>query len=135
MLTVLTETSQTEVNAPAGASLWLTAADAERATGWTLKPEGLCRGEVCIPVPPGEADNYVNDGQVNLSAFWERMGNPCVGTDGGDVWFLGEGAGARNEAMRSLEAPHFTLPDFDGKLHSLHDFRRMRVLLITWASW
>jgi len=27
------------------------------------------------------------------------------------------------------------LPDFNGKLHSLTDFRRKRVLLITWASW
>ena len=53
----------------------------------------------------------------------------------GDVWFLGEGAQQRNDAMLSLEAPDFTLPDFQGNLHSLSDFRRQRVLLITWASW
>ena len=31
--------------------LWLSAADAERATGWTLKPEGMCRGELCVKLP------------------------------------------------------------------------------------
>ncbi len=135
MITILTETSQTEVDAPAGAALWLNAGDAERATGWSLKPEGLCRGEVCIPVPRDGGDEFVDGSRVNLSAFADRMGSPCVGSDAGDVWFMGEGAATRNEAMRSLAAPEFTLPDFDGKPHSLSDFRRMRVLLITWASW
>ena len=135
MITVLTETTRTRVDAPAGAALWLNASDAERATGWALKPEGLCRGEVCVPVPPGEVGTYLDEGRVNLSAFAARLGNPCVSTDDGDVWFVGEGADARNEAMQSLAAPDFTLPDLDGRRHSLSDFRRMRVLLITWASW
>jgi hypothetical protein len=63
------------------------------------------------------------------------MGKPAAATIDGDVWFLGEGATQRNEALLSLEAPNFTLPDFTGQLHSLTDFRRKRVLLITWASW
>ncbi len=74
-------------------------------------------------------------GEVNVSAFWRLMGRPAVMSADGDAWFLGQGAQARNEALLSLEAPNFTLPDFSGNLHSLTDFRRQRVLLITWASW
>jgi peroxiredoxin len=37
--------------------------------------------------------------------------------------------------LSALQAPDFTLPDMDGKMHSLSDFRGKKVLLITWASW
>lgn len=135
MLTVLTEVSKTEVDSAAGNDLWMTAADAEKATGWQLKPEGFCKGDICVPVPKGRENDFVAADRVNISALWTLMGNPAVHNDKGDVWFLGTGAGARNDAMLSLEAPDFELPDFTGKLHRLTDFRRKRILLITWASW
>ena len=135
MVTVLTETSSVETQAQPGAQLWLSPDDAVAATGWTLKPEGLCQDDICVPVPAGQEERFVADGKVNLSSFWEHMGKSSAATEAGDVWFLGEGAQARNEALLSLQAPDFTLPDFEGKPHSLSDFRRQRVLLITWASW
>jgi len=48
---------------------------------------------------------------------------------------LGESAQARGEALRSLEAPDFTLPDLAGRPHSLSAHRGKKVLLVTWASW
>ena len=51
------------------------------------------------------------------------------------TWILGEPASARAAALDSLEAPDFTLPDVDGELHSLVDYRGKKVLLATWASW
>ena len=75
------------------------------------------------------------DGRVNLSEVWQMMGKPAAVSNDGDVWSLGEAANDRNEAMLSLEAPDFSLTDFNGKLHSLTYFRRNLVLLITWASW
>ena len=135
MVTVLTETSQAEVAGSPGKALWLTGGDAERATGWRLKPEGFCQDDVCVPAPAGQEGDYVRGDEVNVSAFWRLMGRPAVASADGDAWFLGAGAQARNDALLSLEAPNFTLPDFSGKLHSLTDFRRKRVLLITWASW
>ncbi len=135
MVTVLTETSATEVAAELGESLWLKTTDATAITGWSMKPEGFCKDGVCVPTPPGKADNFVQGDTVNVSAFWDLMGKPAVRSANADVWLLGEGASNRNNALLSLEAPDFTLNDLDGNLHSLSDFRGKRVLLITWASW
>jgi hypothetical protein len=51
------------------------------------------------------------------------------------VWSIGEAAPARRAAMESLEAPDFTLPDLDGRPHSLRDYRGKKVFLVSWASW
>jgi hypothetical protein len=55
MTTVIHEDREAELPAAraAGDSLWLAKADLERTTGWTLKPEGLCRAEACVPLPAG----------------------------------------------------------------------------------
>ena len=135
MITVLTATAQSQVDALPGAALWLKAPDLERITGWQLKAEGLCQGDVCVPLPANTTTHFVQDDRINVSAFWELLGKPTAASAAGDVWALGEDAQSRNDALLSLEAPDFTLPDFTGKLHSLTDFRRQRVLLITWASW
>jgi hypothetical protein len=86
---------------------------------------------MCVPTPLGEADKFVKDDAINVSVFWELMSRPVVRSEAANVWLLGEGANLRNDALVSLEAPDFTLPDFDGNLHSLSDFRGKRVLLIT----
>lgn len=135
MATILTESGTTEVANQADSSLWLTADDALRATGWAFKPEGFCKGDVCVPLPAGREAEFTSDDRVNVSALWELMGKPAVHSPASDVWLLGEGASERNAALLSLQAPDFTLPDLDGKLHALADFRKMRVLLATWASW
>ncbi len=140
MVTVLTETSATEVSPEPGEShsndeLWLSTTDTTAITGWSMKPEGFCKDDVCVPTPSGKADYFVQGDAINVSAFWGLMGKPAVRSANADVWLLGEGASNRNEALLSLEAPDFTLPDLEGNLHSLRDFRPKRVLLITWASW
>jgi hypothetical protein len=58
-----------------------------------------------------------------------------VRDDAARIWVLGVGAAARSDALRSLEAPDFTLPDLEGRRHSLSDQRGKKVLLVTWASW
>lgn len=135
-LTLLLESGPAEVEARAeGEALWLAAADAAAATGWELKPEGLCRGPVCVPVPPGRDEEFARGGEIDLAAFWRLMGKPLLRDEAGETWLLGEDAASHAEAMRTLEAPDFALPDLDGRVHRLSDYRGHRVLLVTWASW
>jgi hypothetical protein len=118
-----------------GDGLWLTARDAESGTGWVAKPEGLCRGPVCVPVPPGHEREFVREARVNVAALWRHLGRPVAHSARGHVWVLGQGAPDRASALRSLVAPDFTLPDATGRMHSLSDHRGRKVLLVTWASW
>ena len=118
-----------------GDALWLSESDLEHVTGWQLKPEGLCKGAVCVPIPPGQEAAFVARGQVNVAALWRHTGQPVATSANGDVWCLGTSADDRNASLSSLDAPNFTLPDFSGHYHSLSDFQRKKVLLITWASW
>ena len=135
MVTVLTEQSETEVAQAAGDGLWLAAQDAERATGWTLKPEGFCQDAVCVPSPAGREAEFVRDDAVNVAAFWRLMGRPVVHDPAGAAWMLGAGADDRAGRLRSLAAPDFRLPDLDGRMHALSDHLGNKVLLASWASW
>jgi CRP-like cAMP-binding protein len=49
--------------------------------------------------------------------------------------YLGVSAAERAKALSSLEAPDFTLPDLDGRLHTLPAHRGKKVLLVAYASW
>lgn len=129
MATILTD--RDELNVPARDGLWLSAADTERATGWVLKPEGMCCEDRCVPLPPAMVDG----GRVDVAGFWRRLGNPVVHDDAQQVWALGTGAAARSEALAGDSAPDFALPDFAGIVRRLSDLRGRKVFLATWASW
>ena len=51
-VTVLSEDKETSVARAhtSPSELWLTLPDLEKATGWDLKPEGVCRDELCFPL-------------------------------------------------------------------------------------
>ena len=136
MVTLITDRGTAEVAAQAESnSLWMAPADVERLLGWTLKPEGLCRAEDCVPLGGREAKRHVRVDALDIAGLWRHMGKPLRRTDDRSVWLLSEGASARSAALESLEAPDFTLPDLAGKPHSLVDYRGRKVLLATWASW
>jgi hypothetical protein len=129
MAVVLTDTSEFEVAATGG--LRVSPGDAEAITGWTLKPEGMCRDELCIPL----GDEVRRDGKVDIAAFWGILGHPIVSDARGEVWVLGTAAESRSAALTGLEAPDFALPDPSGVEHRLSDLRGQKVFLTTWASW
>ncbi len=105
----------------------------ERATGWVLKLEGLCRAESCVPVR--DRDALVAHDGLDLAAFAELLGRPLALDVEERAAALGTPAANRAALLDSGEAPDFTLPDLEGKLHSLSDHRGKKVLLIAYASW
>ncbi len=120
-----------------GDALWLFPAELVRATGWQLKPEGVCRGDACVPLPRGREHEFVrsDDGRFNLAAFGRLLGQPVVRDEGADAWAFGLAARKPPAPGAPLEAPDFRLPDLAGRPHSLSDYRGKKVLLVSWASW
>jgi hypothetical protein len=129
MAVVLTDRGEFEVAATGG--LRVSPGDAEAITGWTLKLEGMCRDELCVPL----GDETRRDGKVDIAAFWRILGHPIVSDTGGEVWVLGTAADSRKAALTGLEAPDFALPDLSGVQHRLSELRGQKVFLTTWASW
>lgn len=120
-----------------GDSLWIEGGDLETTSGWELKPEGICKGDICVPIPPGRSSDFSRDGgrSFNLAALAALFEQPLVRDDKNRIWYFGEAASTRRSTMTSLEAPDFELPDLDGKMHRLSDYRGKKVLLSAWASW
>jgi hypothetical protein len=137
MIRVLSEFRDTELAGASatGDSLWMDRGELDRATGWQWKPEGLCRDERCMPLPLRSHPGMVDAGRLDVAAFWRYAGWPVVNDASSRIWVLGEGAAQRADALSSLQAPDFELPDLNAHLHRLSDFRGRRVFLVTWASW
>lgn len=121
------------------ADLWITTSDLARATRFVIKPQGVCRDELCFPLPKNRKAEFVlKKGATtwfNLSEFAKLINQPVVTDQKNGVWYFGARAAEQNGGLASFAAPNFTLPDLNGKLHSLSDFRGKKVLLVTWASW
>ena len=119
--------------------LWLVLDDLERAAGWRLKPEGACLGDVCISLPEPrerfERDEGTPAARFNLAELARHLGMPALHDEVTDTWCFVDNPAARSQAMASLEAPHVTLPDLSGELHSLTDYRGQKIFMVAWASW
>ena len=107
--------------------------DFARATGWQLKPQGLCIAEICVPVR--DAKTLTNQTQIDLVEFARVTKQNIVVDQEHKVAALGEHADTRSEAMTSLDAPDFRLPDIHGRQVSFSDFNRRKRLLLAWSSW
>jgi AhpC/TSA family len=118
-----------------GENLWISSADLTGATGWELKPQGACFNDRCVPIPAGREAEFVRAGLFNLSALARHVGQPFVQDKQHRIWSFSDAPDKIGNRLRSLDAPHFTLPDLDGKLHSLSDYRGKKVIVMSWTSW
>ncbi len=120
-----------------GDQLWLTLPDLSSATGWEIKPQGACLGDRCVPIPAGREAEFLRRGgsELNLAALAELVGQAVAYDSSRNVWVFGEEAEAREQMFLAGRAPDFRLPDMDGRVHALSDYRGKKVLLVTWASW
>ena len=91
---------------------------------WELKPEGLCRGDTCVPVR--------ND---DFAAIGAALGRPVLVDDGAEVVAIGEPAADRRRALTDHTVPSFELPDLDGAMRQIAEWRGRTKLLVAFASW
>jgi len=100
----------------------------ERDTGWQIKPEGACKGDVCIPLPDAAAQS------LDAIAIAEAMGLPVVeDTQHGLISIGPESIGAR--ALTTAVAPELVLPDLEGNPFSLSSLKGQKILVYAWAPY
>jgi hypothetical protein len=118
--------------------LWITTSDLKRATRFEVKPQGVCRDELCFPLPKAKHDAFIlkdaGTTWFNMTAFAQLVHQPVAHDTALATWYFGLRSDQRQQ-LSSLQAPDFALPDLQGKAHRLSDFRGKKILLVTWASW
>ena len=99
-------------------------------TGWEPKPEGLCRGEVCVPAPGALRD----DGTIDADVAAARLGAPVVHDEEHGLWAIGP-ATVSGRALTTAVAADPELIDRDGRPFRLSSLHGRKVLLVAWASY
>jgi hypothetical protein len=103
--------------------------DAEQfgaATGWAIKPEGACKGDVCVPLDQSNG--------FNLASTAERLRMATVHDEKAGLWALGpESLGDR--ALVSAVAPELVLNDLNGNEFRLSSLRGKKVVIVSWAPY
>ena len=122
-----------------GDELWLTLADLTAATGWELKPEGVCKDEICVPVPEVRRQALISEHptgtRFNLTEFARLIDQSFAHDERQAVWYFGQPGWEWKSRLISIMAPDFELPDLFGQTHSLSELRGKKVFLLFWATW
>ena len=108
-------------------------AEFEKRTGWEAKPEGLCKGNSCVPAP----DVRTTDGQLDVQVLSNRLGMPLVTDQTTGTHALGPAGLGRS--LTTVIAPELELPDYRStggpQPFHLSSLLGRKVLLVAWASW
>jgi hypothetical protein len=122
-----------------GDALWITLPELTATTGWQLKPEGVCKDEICVPVPDARRASVLRErpsgALLNLTEFARLIEQPVAHDAQSSAWYFGPPGWEWRARLGSRQAPDFTLPDLSGQMHSLSELRGVRVFLLFWASW
>jgi len=98
----------------------------EGGTGWEIKPEGACKGDVCIPLD--------RSGAFDLQLTADRLRMAIVHDADEGLWAIGpESLGDR--ALVTADAPELVLPDLDGDEFRLATLRGQKVVIVSWAPY
>lgn len=95
-----------------------------RGTGWEIKPEGACKGEMCVPLPGG----------FDLASAADRLGMAVVHDEGAGLWAVGPES-LSGRALTTATAPELVLRDLDGDEFRLSSLRGKKVVLVAWAPY
>jgi hypothetical protein len=101
-------------------------------TGWAIKSEGACKGELCVPLSP---DARTADGRIDVRVVADRLGMPLVTDHERGLSALGPDTAITGRALTTAVAPELELPDADGNPFKLSTLHGQKVLLVAWSSW
>ena len=108
----------------------VSALDFAEHTGWEPKPEGLCRGEVCVPAP----GSLRADGTIDVEVATARLGMPLVHDELHRTWAVGS-ATLGGKALATATAADPELLTRDGNPFRLGSLRGRKVLLVAWSTY
>jgi peroxiredoxin len=132
-LLVITDDEVTVDGQRDGERLLVAEGDLERSTGWVLKPQGLCRGELCVPVRDRSA--FGPDGWLDVAAVAAAVRHPIAADVEHAMVAIGAPAADRAASMASLEAADVRLPTVAGGDASVRDLTGRKRLVVSFASW
>lgn len=115
-----------------GDRVLLDAASVATVTGWVVRPEGLCRDDVCVPVRDPE---LTVAGALDAARFAAALGRPAVVDAAAGVVAMGARSSERRGPLEAGIAPDFTLPRVEGDAFTFSSLGRTKKLLLAWASW
>jgi hypothetical protein len=131
--TIVTDEAQTVTAVADGDRLLIDPEALPAALGWEWKPEGLCRGNVCVPVRD-RSQLLVGD-RLDVGAVARALGLLAVVDAPAGIAALSLPAELRHEAIREGRAPDFALEDLGGVEHHLDEWRGTKKLLVAFATW
>lgn len=99
-------------------------------TGWVTKPEGLCKGEMCVPAP----GSLTTEGLVDVNVAAAKLSMPLVLDKATGVRALGRST-MSTKALDTVALPDITLETRDGNPFNLGAMHGRQTLLVAWASW
>ncbi len=108
----------------------VTAADFAARTDWRPTPDGLCRGETCVPAPGSLGD----DGTIDVEVVAARLGMPLVHDQVHGLYALGP-ATATGRALSTATAADPQLMTRNGERFRLSSLRGRKVVMVAWASY
>jgi peroxiredoxin len=118
-----------------GDGRFVDATDLAAATGWALKPEGLCRDETCVPLFGRRVTHPDDDSRIDLPEWADAVGLLLAIDVAEGVAAVTPSADAHRREVASGKAPSLQLQDVDGKPLSFDDLSGHNRVLVTWASW
>ena len=94
-------------------------------TGWDIKPEGACKGDVCVPLG-GDA--------FDLMGTAGRLGMEVIHDEPEGLWAIGPESFS-GRTLVTAQAPELVLSDLDGNEFRLSSLRGKKVVIVAWAPY
>ena len=118
-----------------GAGLLIQPDDLPGINGFTLKPEGACYEDLCVPVGANLLVEQQGEQWFDLTGFADLLGQTYVADSDQRVWSFAEIPAKRDGMMLDAMAPEFKVTDREGQVVSMADLKGKKALIVTWSSW